>query len=75
MTDTPPANLTDELMALLRAPSICYITTLMPDGSPQLTPRTQVPRRPLPLVRRKRPDPRHPHHHRRQAPRDGSVIT
>ena len=37
MTDTQPANLTDELMALLRAPSTCYITTLMPDGSPQLT--------------------------------------
>src|SRR6188472_2380043 len=32
-----PADLTDELMALLRAPSTCYITTLMPDGSPQLT--------------------------------------
>jgi PPOX class probable F420-dependent enzyme len=37
VTDTRPANLTDELMALLRAPSTCYITTLMPDGSPQIT--------------------------------------
>ncbi len=27
----------DVLMAFLRAPSTCYITTLMPDGSPQLT--------------------------------------
>ena len=27
----------DVLMALLRAPSTCYITTLMPDGAPQLT--------------------------------------
>jgi PPOX class probable F420-dependent enzyme len=37
MTDTRPANLTEELMALLRAPSTCYVTTLMPDGAPQLT--------------------------------------
>lgn len=37
MTDTRPANLTDQLMALLRAASTCYLTTLMPDGSPQLT--------------------------------------
>lgn len=29
--------LTDELLALLRGPSTCYLTTLMPDGSPQLT--------------------------------------
>ena len=29
--------MTDELIALLRAPSTCYVTTLMPDGSPQLT--------------------------------------
>ena len=28
VTETRPANLTDELMALLRAPSTCYITTL-----------------------------------------------
>ncbi|KAA0018519.1 PPOX class F420-dependent oxidoreductase [Antrihabitans cavernicola] len=33
MADTKTA----ELMALLRSPSTCYITTLMPDGSPQLT--------------------------------------
>jgi hypothetical protein len=37
VTDTRPATLMDELMTLLRAPSTCYITTLMPDGSPQLT--------------------------------------
>jgi PPOX class probable F420-dependent enzyme len=37
VTDTRTANLTDDLMALLRAPSTCYVTTLMPDGSPQLT--------------------------------------
>lgn len=30
-------KLTDELLALLRAPSPCYISTIMPDGSPQLT--------------------------------------
>ena len=30
-------RLTDEALALLRAPSICYIATTMPDGSPQLT--------------------------------------
>jgi hypothetical protein len=36
-TDRPsPADL-DTLMALLREPSTCYVTTLMPDGSPQLT--------------------------------------
>ena len=28
---------TDELLALLRAPSTCYLATLMPDGAPQLT--------------------------------------
>jgi len=37
VTDTRPATLMDELVTLLRAPSTCYITTLMPDGSPQLT--------------------------------------
>jgi PPOX class probable F420-dependent enzyme len=37
MTDDRPGDLTRELMALLRAPSTCYLTTLMPDGSPQLT--------------------------------------
>lgn len=30
-------TLPDELLALLRAPSTCYIATLMKDGSPQLT--------------------------------------
>jgi len=30
-------NLPDELLALLEKPSTCYIATVMPDGSPQLT--------------------------------------
>jgi PPOX class probable F420-dependent enzyme len=30
-------DLPDELVTLLRRPSPCYITTLMPDGSPQMT--------------------------------------
>jgi PPOX class probable F420-dependent enzyme len=30
-------TLSDELLALLRQPSPCYIATSMPDGSPQLT--------------------------------------
>ena len=30
-------NIPDELLALLRRPSPCYIATTMPDGSPQLT--------------------------------------
>jgi PPOX class probable F420-dependent enzyme len=34
MTATP---LTDDLLALLREKSPCYIVTLMPDGSPQVT--------------------------------------
>ncbi len=37
MTDAMAPHLSTELMALLRAPSTCYLTTLMPDGSPQLT--------------------------------------
>ena len=37
MTERQDPTLHTELMALLRAPSTCYITTLMPDGSPQLT--------------------------------------
>jgi PPOX class probable F420-dependent enzyme len=37
MNDSKDSNLLEMLMALLRAPSTCYITTLMPDGSPQLT--------------------------------------
>jgi PPOX class probable F420-dependent enzyme len=30
-------TLPDELLELLRRPSVCYLATLMPDGSPQLT--------------------------------------
>jgi PPOX class probable F420-dependent enzyme len=30
-------DLPDDLVTLLRRPSPCYITTLMPDGSPQMT--------------------------------------
>jgi PPOX class probable F420-dependent enzyme len=30
-------RLPDELLALLRRPSICFVATTMPDGSPQLT--------------------------------------
>lgn len=30
-------QLSEDLLALLRRPSICYIATMMPDGSPQLT--------------------------------------
>ncbi|ASF09472.1 putative oxidoreductase [Nocardia brasiliensis NBRC 14402] len=30
-------SLPDELVAMLRRPSTCYLATLMPDGSPQLT--------------------------------------
>jgi PPOX class probable F420-dependent enzyme len=30
-------NLPDELIAVLRQPSPCFLSTLMPDGSPQLT--------------------------------------
>jgi PPOX class probable F420-dependent enzyme len=30
-------KLTDELLALLRRPSICYLATSMADGSPQVT--------------------------------------
>jgi PPOX class probable F420-dependent enzyme len=30
-------KLTDELLELLRLPSLCYLATTMPDGSPQLT--------------------------------------
>lgn len=37
MTESHAATLSDELIALLRAPSTCYVTTLMPDGAPQLT--------------------------------------
>ena len=37
MTESHDPTLHTELMALLRGPSTCYVTTLMPDGSPQLT--------------------------------------
>jgi PPOX class probable F420-dependent enzyme len=30
-------NLPDGLTALMRKPSLCFVTTLMPDGSPQIT--------------------------------------
>jgi PPOX class probable F420-dependent enzyme len=30
-------NIPDDVLALLREPSLCYVSTLMPDGSPQLT--------------------------------------
>ena len=30
-------NLPVDLIALLHQPSLCYVTTLMPDGSPQMT--------------------------------------
>jgi PPOX class probable F420-dependent enzyme len=30
-------ELNEELLGLLREPSICYLTTVMPDGSPQVT--------------------------------------
>jgi PPOX class probable F420-dependent enzyme len=30
-------TLTEPLLELLRAPSTCYLATIMPDGSPQLT--------------------------------------
>ena len=32
-----PVPLPDELLELLRCPSLCFVTTVMPDGSPQLT--------------------------------------
>ena len=33
----PDVELPDGLLALLHQPSLCYVSTLMPDGSPQLT--------------------------------------
>lgn len=30
-------TLSEELIALLRQPSICFLSTIMPDGSPQVT--------------------------------------
>jgi PPOX class probable F420-dependent enzyme len=32
-----PQSLPEDLVALLRQPSLCFISTVMPDGSPQLT--------------------------------------
>jgi PPOX class probable F420-dependent enzyme len=32
-----PVPLSDELLELLRRPSLCFVATVMPDGSPQLT--------------------------------------
>jgi PPOX class probable F420-dependent enzyme len=32
-----PVSLPDELIDLLRRPSLCFVATVMPDGSPQLT--------------------------------------
>ena len=32
-----PAALPAELLNLLRRPSLCFVATIMPDGSPQLT--------------------------------------
>ena len=132
-------EMNQELLALLRAPSLCYVTTLMPDGSPQLTqtwvdtdgqhiiintvegfqklrnvqrdPRVggrsvrpeptsiryitrprpgrchhhrrryrahrvtgaEIPRRPLPVVRRSRPGPHHRHHRCREVQRSWRV--
>lgn len=31
------ATLSDDLIALLRQPSLCFLSTIMPDGSPQVT--------------------------------------
>ncbi len=33
----PGVDLPEDLLALLRRPSTCYLSTVMPDGSPQLT--------------------------------------
>ncbi len=33
-----PARLTDDQIALLREPVLAHVATLMPDGSPQITP-------------------------------------
>ena len=30
-------DLPEDVVELLRQPSICFVTTLMPDGSPQIT--------------------------------------
>lgn len=36
-------NLSEDLIAVLRQPSPCFLASLMPDGSPQMT-RTWVER-------------------------------
>lgn len=36
-TPGPSSRLPEDLLDLLRRPSPCYVTTLMPDGSPQTT--------------------------------------
>jgi hypothetical protein len=30
-------SLSEQLVALLRSPALCYVATSMPDGSPQVT--------------------------------------
>jgi PPOX class probable F420-dependent enzyme len=35
--EVPDVDLPEGLLALLYQPSLCYLSTLMPDGSPQLT--------------------------------------
>jgi len=37
MKKRPTVDLPEDLIALLRQPSTCYLATTMPDGSPQLT--------------------------------------
>ncbi|WIX98454.1 TIGR03618 family F420-dependent PPOX class oxidoreductase [Amycolatopsis mongoliensis] len=37
MSGTPAVLLPDDLIGLLRRPSPCFISTVMPDGSPQMT--------------------------------------
>jgi PPOX class probable F420-dependent enzyme len=37
MKERPTVLLPEDLIALLRQPSTCYLATTMPDGSPQLT--------------------------------------
>ncbi|GAA3367899.1 hypothetical protein GCM10017744_081840 [Streptomyces antimycoticus] len=37
LEDPVPVPLGEDVLALLRLPSTCYIATTMPDGSPQLT--------------------------------------
>jgi hypothetical protein len=40
--DAVETQLPDELLRLLRAPSPCFVSTLMPDGSPQHGGRQQI---------------------------------